>query len=112
MSIESDLYWQSGAEDEAMQDEHGFIWRAMLATIDVDLSRRRVLDVGCNRGGFLRLLSGECEIAAGFGYDPAAGAIADAIRLSGDRPLVFETAETVPPEWGSSTLRLATRSST
>jgi hypothetical protein len=23
-------YWQTSAEDAAMQDEHGFIWRAML----------------------------------------------------------------------------------
>ena len=28
-------YWRSAADDEAMQDEHGFIWRAMLDTIDV-----------------------------------------------------------------------------
>jgi SAM-dependent methyltransferase len=93
------LYWQSSAEDEAMQEEHGFIWRAMLDTIDVDLSGSRVLDVGCNRGGFLRLLFDECGIAAGFGYDPAPGAIVDAIRLSGDRPLEFEAAEIVPPRW-------------
>jgi SAM-dependent methyltransferase len=99
VTIESDLYWQSGAEDEAMQHEHGFIWRAMLDTIDVDLNGRRVLDAGCNRGGFLRLLCSESGIAEGYGYDPASGAIADAIRLSGDRPLVFEAAETVPAGW-------------
>jgi hypothetical protein len=39
-----------------MQDEHGFIWRAMLDTIDVDITGMKVLDAGCNRGGFLRLL--------------------------------------------------------
>ncbi len=50
-------YWQSAADDEAMQDEHLFIWRAMLETIDVDHSGTRVLDAGCNRGGFLRLLA-------------------------------------------------------
>jgi len=32
-----------------MQDEHAFIWRAMLETIDIDLAGRRVLDAGCNR---------------------------------------------------------------
>ena len=52
-------YWRGAADDEAMQDEHGFIWRAMLDTIDVDLAGRRVLDAGCNRGGFLRLLADE-----------------------------------------------------
>jgi hypothetical protein len=44
-------YWRGAAEDEAMQEEHGFLWRALLDTIDIDLAARRVLDAGCNRGG-------------------------------------------------------------
>jgi SAM-dependent methyltransferase len=95
----SEPYWRSAAEDEAMQDEHGFLWRAMLNTIDIDLIGRRVLDAGCNRGGFLRLLVDEFSIAEGYGYDPAAGAIDDARRLIGQRPLTFETADTVPDGW-------------
>ena len=83
-----------------MQDEHGFIWRAMLDTIDVDLAGTRVLDAGCNRGGFLRLLADECAIGEGCGYDPAAGAIEDARRLGGHRRLRFEVADTVPAGWG------------
>lgn len=93
------IYWQDAAADETMQDEHGFVWEAMLDTIDVDLSGKRVLDAGCNRGGFLRLLADRCAIAAGSGYDPASGAIVDARRLAGDRPLEFETADTVPDGW-------------
>lgn len=96
-----ELYWQSAGEDEAMQDEHGFIWRAMLETVDLGLGGKRVLDAGCNRGGFLRLLCEECGIASGSGYDPAAGAIGDARRLAGACPLTFEVADTVPPDWGS-----------
>ena len=92
-------YWQDAAADEAMQEEHGFVWRAMLDTIDVDLAGRRVLDAGCNRGGFLRLLADRCAIAEGFGYDPASGAIEDARRLAGERRLRFETADTVPDGW-------------
>jgi SAM-dependent methyltransferase len=99
VTTERGSYWQTGVEDAAMQDEHGFVWRAILDTIDADLSGKRVLDAGCNRGGFLRLLCGECGIAAGYGYDPASGAIADARRLAGDCPLVFEVAETVPAAW-------------
>lgn len=95
----SETYWQSADEDAEMQDEHGFIWRAMLDTIDIDPAGRRVLDAGCNQGGFLRLLSTRSGIAAGYGYDPAAGAIADARRLSGDLPLSFEVADTVPAGW-------------
>jgi SAM-dependent methyltransferase len=92
-------YWRGAAEDEAMQDEHGFIWRAMLETIDTDLAGSRVLDAGCNRGGFLRLLVDAEGIAQGYGYDPASDAISDARRLTGDRPLTFEVAQTVPDEW-------------
>jgi SAM-dependent methyltransferase len=93
-------YWRGAAEDEAMQDEHGFIWKAMLDTVDTDLAGKRVLDAGCNRGGFLRLLVDSEGIAEGYGYDPASGAISDARRLAGDRPLSFEVATTVPDSWG------------
>jgi SAM-dependent methyltransferase len=99
VTIEDQTYWQSGAEDVAMQEEHEFIWRAMLETIDADLTGHRILDAGCNRGGFLRLLCTEAGIAAGNGYDPASSAIADARRLAGDLQLVFEAAETVPASW-------------
>ena len=95
----SDEYWRGRAEDQAMQDEHGFIWMAMLDTIDCGLAGRRVLDAGCNQGGFLRLLADEHAIAEGFGYDPASGAIADAQRRAGDRPLHFVAASTVPDGW-------------
>jgi SAM-dependent methyltransferase len=95
----SNAYWRDAASDEAMQDEHGFIWRAMLDTIDVDLAGARVLDIGCNRGGFLRLLADGAGIAAGFGYDPAAGAVEDARRLSDGRRLTFATGTTVPAGW-------------
>ncbi len=96
----STSYWRGAAEDEAMQDEHGFIWKAMLDTIDTDLTGRRVLDAGCNRGGFLRLLVDAAGVAEGYGYDPALGAITDASRLAGGRPLTFEVADIVPKEWG------------
>jgi len=92
-------YWRSAAEDAAMQDEHGFLWRAMLDTVDVDLAGRRVLDAGCNQGGFLRLLVDGCGIAEGRGFDPASEAVADARRLAGSRPLTFETASAVPEGW-------------
>ena len=92
-------YWRGATADQVMQDEHAFVWRAMLETIDVDLAGKRVLDAGCNRGGFLRLLADRCGIAEGFGYDPASGAIEDARRLAGYRPLQFEAADTLPAGW-------------
>ena len=92
-------YWRGSAQDDVMQDEHGFIWRAMLEMVDTDLSGSKVLDAGCNQGGFLRLLFDEASIAEGFGYDPAPGAIEDARRLAGTLPLTFETSESVPQGW-------------
>jgi SAM-dependent methyltransferase len=92
-------YWRGAAEDQAMQDEHEFIWRAMLDTVDVDLAGRRVLDAGCNQGGFLRLLADQAGIGAGYGYDPASQAVEDARRLAEGRPLTFACDSTVPPGW-------------
>jgi len=97
---EGSSYWRSAAEDAAMQDSHAFVWKAMLDTIDLDLTGTRVLDAGCNRGGFLRLLSDGSGIAEGFGYDPASGAIDDARRAAGTRPLHFEVSDSVPRGWG------------
>jgi hypothetical protein len=56
----SSSFWRGAAEDEAMQDEHGFIWKAMLDTIGTDLAGRRALDAGCNRGGFSATRSSTC----------------------------------------------------
>ena len=92
-------YWQDAAADEAMQEEHAFVWSAMLDTIDVDLAGKRVLDAGCNQGGFLRLVADRFAISEGFGYDPASGAIDDARRLTAGLPLTFEVSDTVPDGW-------------
>lgn len=96
----SATYWRSQDDDEAMQDEHRFLWDALVETIDADLEGTRVLDIGCNQGGFLRLLLDRAGSAEGFGYDPASAAIEDARRLAGSRPLHFEAAATVPDGWG------------
>ena len=98
---EDNRYWQGADEDATMQDEHRFVWDAMLKTIDVGLSGAKVLDVGCNRGGFLRLLADTRGIAQGWGYDRAAGAVGDAISMAGDRPLTYAVADTVPAGWTS-----------
>jgi SAM-dependent methyltransferase len=92
-------YWQGAQEDATMQDEHRFIWDAILRTIDVDLSGMKVLDVGCNRGGFLRLLADTSGIAQGWGYDKASEAVVDATSLAGERPLEYAVADTVPEGW-------------
>jgi SAM-dependent methyltransferase len=94
------LYWRSAAEDEAMQNEHHFVWEAIVNAVDSQLTGQRVLDIGCNRGGFLRMLCDGRDIGEGCGYDPAEAAIADARRLAGQRPLQFAVAGNIPPGWG------------
>jgi SAM-dependent methyltransferase len=100
-TITNKTYWRGPAEDEAMQKAHRFVWEAMLDTIDADLTGKRVFEAGCNQGGLLRLLVDRCGIGEGFGYDPASGAVEDARRLAGQRPLHFEAAATVPVNWSS-----------
>jgi SAM-dependent methyltransferase len=72
----------------------------MVEAVDSELTGRRVLDIGCNRGAFLRMLCDSRHIAEGCGYDPAAAAIADARRLAGPRPLQFDVSGDVPVGWG------------
>ncbi len=47
--VEAQRYWQSADEDAAVQQEHEFIWRAILDTIDLELPGRRVLGIGRDR---------------------------------------------------------------
>jgi SAM-dependent methyltransferase len=92
-------HWIDSDVEDAMQDEHVFIWQAILDTVDIDLRGTRVLDVGCNQGGFLRLLSDAADIGEGFGYDPAGAAVEIARSRRGDRPLTFEVASAPPVGW-------------
>ena len=104
-------YWRSAAEDKDMQDEHGFIWTAMLDTIDNDLAGKRVLDAGCNRArssasSWTKAASPKASAMTGIRV------IEDARRLAGRRPLDFEAADTVPAGGTASMPSSATRCST
>ena len=50
--------WHTDAAREpAMEEGHRPLWRHFIESIpETDLSTHEVLDFGCNRGGFLRLL--------------------------------------------------------
>lgn len=100
-SANAGLHWIDSDTEDAMQDEHGFIWKAMLDTVDAPLAGARVLDVGCNQGGFLRLLADDADISEGLGYDPAAAAVRIANAKKGERHLTFATADTPPSDWNS-----------
>jgi SAM-dependent methyltransferase len=82
-----------------MQDDHGFIWDAMLQTAALDLAGLTVLDIGCNQGGFLRLAADRFAIRRGCGYDPAAGAVDRAKQLCAERPIEYVVADSLPEGW-------------
>ena len=78
-------------EEDSMTLDHAWIWREMIRAVDAaDLSQARVLDVGCNQGGFLRLLHDLKPFAAGVGVDLARQAVALAESRKGDRPIRYQ----------------------
>jgi SAM-dependent methyltransferase len=86
-------HWhKDAAQDQQMQAEHAYLWRHFIHAIpEHDLSTLTVLDYGCNRGGFLRLLSELKPFAKGYGVDVAADAIATAQQQHNALPISFGT---------------------
>jgi SAM-dependent methyltransferase len=92
-------FWFDEETDRAMEAEHRFVWEAMVDTVDVDLHGARVLDAGCNTGGFLRMLADRAGIAEGRGFDPARGPIRIADELRDGRPVEYAVADRRPDGW-------------
>ena len=84
--------WHRNEESEsAMEDGHRPIWHHFIRTIpETDLSTYDVLDFGCNRGGFLRLLHGLKPFRRALGVDIAYRSIAAARSLVGSAPIDYE----------------------
>jgi SAM-dependent methyltransferase len=92
--------WHADATREpAMEDAHRPLWRHFIQSVpETDLSTREVLDFGCNRGGFLRLLHALKPFRRALGIDIATGSIAAARSLVGVSPIDYEVA-TDPSAW-------------
>lgn len=87
---------RDASEEDSMTDEHAWIWREMIACIpQPDISAAKVLDVGCNQGGFLRMLYDTRPFASGIGIDLAQDRIALANAAKGDRPLSYIATNTL-----------------
>ncbi|MEM6890088.1 MAG: class I SAM-dependent methyltransferase [Pseudomonadota bacterium] len=54
-----------------------------------DLSEARILDIGCNQGGFLRMLYDTRSFALGVGVDLAHDRVALANAAKGERPIKY-----------------------
>ncbi|MEM9781987.1 MAG: class I SAM-dependent methyltransferase [Pseudomonadota bacterium] len=88
--------WANRADEEdSMTADHAWIWREMIAAAVPDpagLAGKRVLDVGCNQGGFLRMLHDTRPVAEAVGIDLAAQAVALAEQRKGARPITYRAA--------------------
>ncbi|MEM6488008.1 MAG: methyltransferase domain-containing protein [Pseudomonadota bacterium] len=82
--------WATTAEAEnAMPAEHAWIWREMIRAAGPLPEGARVLDIGCNQGGFLRLLHDTAGFGQGVGVDLAQEAVAIANAAAGSRPIRY-----------------------
>jgi SAM-dependent methyltransferase len=81
---------KDSAEEDAMNDDHGHLWRQLIRHLDEDsLAGKEVLDYGCNQGGFLRLLLEMKPFRHGTGADIALESLAVARQKSRGLPLAF-----------------------
>lgn len=92
--------WHADAAREAaMEEGHRPLWRHFIETIpETDLTTRQILDFGCNRGGFLRLLHSLKPFRQALGIDIAQDSIAAARNLAGTAPIDYEVASD-PSSW-------------
>ncbi len=86
--------WHSDpGKDIAMQAGHEPYWRHFIAAIrETDLATSSVLDFGCNRGGFLRLLHALRPFCDAVGVDIAADSVAAARALAPGLPIDYRVA--------------------
>lgn len=79
----------SEQNEDNMEKSHRRGWELFIDELPADLSGKRVLDFGCNQGGFLRLLYSKKPFLQGVGVDLATKAIAIADSRKGDLPLKY-----------------------
>lgn len=91
-----DTWATDQATEDAMNHEHGPFWRRMIELMaERDLAGKRVLDFGCNQGGFLRLLYHSHAYREALGVDLAASSVARANALAGPVPARYEVRESL-----------------
>ncbi len=86
--------WHADTTREpAMEESHRPLWRHFIQTVpETDLSTRDILDFGCNRGGFLRLLHALKPFRHALGVDIAHESVAAARSLAGVTPVDYQVA--------------------
>lgn len=81
---------RSPADEQAMEDGHGPLWARLIELAEEpDLSNLRVLDYGCNQGGFLRMLHARKGFREAVGCDIAEDSVAVAEARRGGLPIRY-----------------------
>jgi SAM-dependent methyltransferase len=89
----------SSVDEQIMEDGHGPLWERLIELVtEPSLAGARVLDYGCNQGGFLRLLHDRKGFREAVGCDIAAESIAVAQARAGDRPIRYVVGSDLAPE--------------
>lgn len=86
--------------EAAMEDIHTPYWRHFINVVsEQNLANCTVLDFGCSRGGFLRLLNDMRPFTKGIGIDIASDSVAEATKAAGTRPLSYHVSSD-PSQFG------------
>ena len=86
MSLAIKTWANTNAEENAMNDDHLDLWLRMIRMCrEKDLSSKKVLDFGCNQGGFLKTLYKKNPFEKAIGVDIAESSIeAATLNLEGE----------------------------
>lgn len=89
-SIAPKSWFKDVAAEAEMDEAHAPFWRSMVRLVrERDLVNSRVLDFGCSRGGFLRMLYKLHRFQKGVGIDMADSAVAEATRSVKGAPIEY-----------------------
>ncbi|MBI5973613.1 class I SAM-dependent methyltransferase [Staphylococcus caledonicus] len=96
MTKSYEVWWQKGQEsDDDMARDHQEAWERTIQMLDTeDIKDKRILDFGCNQGGFLRQMYDTVPFEEGVGIDLARASLKKAEELKGERPLTYVLTDT------------------
>ncbi|WP_422659294.1 class I SAM-dependent methyltransferase [Paenibacillus sp. EC2-1] len=85
-----EVWWNNEAGESLMEEGHKEGWMQLISTLkEENLSEYSVLDFGCNRGGFLRLLHQVKPYKDAVGIDLGQKSIEIADERKGDLPIDY-----------------------
>lgn len=94
--------WDSLEGEESMAEGHEPAWHSLISYVqERDLSAKRILDFGCNRGGFLKVLHETLPFKDALGVDIAEESVAYANQNKGSTPCKYAHSRVLADEKGA-----------